>query len=100
VVVQPQHRYGYSAIGFTFVITCLGLQWGLLTVPFFIDAMHGRIDRPDFTMPAFFQVAYTSRCTGSLRHNPLKILRPPCLQVSQWSFSLPLASTGDGRRAY
>lgn len=50
------HRYGYSAVGYTFLITCLGLQWGIINYDFWHGVIDHKLKGPVADMAAFFQV--------------------------------------------
>lgn len=55
-LMQFLSKYGYSAIGYTFFLTCLALQWGILLVNLFHGVMNGNIIPAQLDMEWLFQV--------------------------------------------
>ena len=51
------HKYGYSAVGYTFLITCLGLQWGIINYDFWHGVLKHQLNGPTVDVAAFFQVS-------------------------------------------
>jgi hypothetical protein len=52
-----QHRYCYSAIGYTLLITCLGLQWGIINFSFWEGAVSGERSAPTVSLRMLFEVS-------------------------------------------
>ncbi|GAB5036731.1 ammonium transporter 1 [Nannochloropsis oceanica] len=69
------HRHGYSASGYTFLMTCLGLQWCIILYSF----MHGLIGGgglrgPTLDVTMLFQGAYFGLVCSYILHPPSMVL--------------------------
>jgi len=66
-LMQFLSKYGYSAIGFTFFLTCLSVQWGIIMVALWRGVFSGDGTSPQLSMEWLFQVHIDCDVVGVVR---------------------------------